>query len=344
MIHSLAEIYASANVLKYDVSASMTGEVFTTVQNDIESYALIYPESNVLFAHKYEPDKQTAVYKGSVVWLHGDVKLFLNSPEIGDYPDFLNRPTLKDYVDKYPYIYDKESQSFKEFYENSYDATYDFSMWLTKSVADKLHAEIGSFVDAYVREGFVNTATFPVEGITNIFSNNGDSIYILPRPAKSAIFTDAIKSRRYQHSYFNVIMNLKEGVDHTDFLRKLESFIDEDNRKVYNIGVQDKTNTRKEIGELNTKINQFLRSMYFSIYIILLLAAYTCKYKDDQLSQVNNFKAYYHMGIMDSDAREAMNVLNRITFIIGGALCFIIVLLLKHRITDIMYNLMEVIR
>ncbi|QUH18712.1 hypothetical protein [Alkaliphilus sp. B6464] len=341
MVNALVDIYQSANVLKYDVSARMTGEVFTSIHEDIKDYAIVRAESNNFFIHKYDNNETAAIYKGTVVWLYGDAKKFLDSPKIGDYPDFTNNPTLKDFIEKYPY-YLTLGERFNEHYELNKHNPFEFRIWITKSIADKLHSEVGSFIESFVVGGFQNTAIYPVAGITNIFSNNGDTIYIFPGPSKSAVFTSAIKNRKYANGFFDVIINLKHREAKEEFISKLEEFGAEE--KVYDIKVNNNDSIKKSIGALNTRINRFIMTITFILYGVLLIALYTCKKEDDILSQSKNIKAYYNIGLDSKDIMDSMNILNISTLILGTALGFIISIIFKSRFTDIIYDLMQVIK
>jgi|GEM_PF-5867712 len=340
MINTLVEIYKNANVLKYDLSARMTGEVFMNIYDYVKDYAIVRAESNNFFIHKYDNEQTAASYRGSVVWIYGDGEKFLNEPEVGSYPNFNEIVTFEDFIKEYPY-YLTLGEGFKDHYEFNKNAPFEFRIWITKSISQKLHATEGSFIESYVRGGFQNTATYPVSGITNIFSNNGDTIYIFPNSAKSAVFTSAIKNKKYKDNYFDVIINLKQLDYKHEVAEKLKSF--EQHGKVYKI-ITDNKEIRDSIGGLNTKINNSILFGNFTVSILLLFSVFFCKRQDDLLNQSANIKNYYNIGLSSKNIFYSLDVLNVLTLIAGVIFGFILFILLNSHLEHIIYDLMQVIK
>ncbi|MSU00546.1 hypothetical protein FYJ83_03575 [Tissierella sp. DSM 105185] len=336
----MKDIYLNSNVFKYDIYANAKAKVVTDIIEGAESTGVLTVNRESLLAHIYsENNGEDLIVKSMVVnaaVFYGEVDKFFNEPKIGTLSRLVD--TWGDYVEKYSY-YEEPSEELN-------DEKFGFDMIVSNSVAKKLNLDTNSYCQLIPEELNSNIkAVYPISGITNIFSNDMNTVYLLPREERFEKVKNHLSFFRRgidSEGFYNIMMVFDNEEKKMETIEKLEEY--KETGDVAYFSVNNGKMRLNDLGELSTMVSKIMMRTTLLCYLILLLIIYGAKKSDDELTQRNNIKAYYNMGADSADMKKAFSYLNISTLAIGTVLGLVIYLMLSSTLSDYMYEIMEVIK
>ncbi|MBU5428001.1 hypothetical protein KQI41_16535 [Tissierella pigra] len=339
-INTMKDIYLNSNVFKYDIYANAKAKVVTDIIEGAESTGVLTVNRESLLAHIYsENNGEDLIVKSMVVnaaVFYGEVDKFFNEPKIGTLSRLVD--TWGDYVEKYSY-YEEPSEELN-------DEKFGFDMIVSNSVAKKLNLDTNSYCQLIPEELNSNIkAVYPISGITNIFSNDMNTVYLLPREERFEKVKNHLSFFRRgidSEGFYNIMMVFDNEEKKMETIEKLEEY--KETGDVAYFSVNNGKMRLNDLGELSTMVSKIMMRTTLLCYLILLLIIYGAKKSDDELTQRNNIKAYYNMGADSADMKKAFSYLNISTLAIGTVLGLVIYLMLSSTLSDYMYEIMEVIK
>ena len=293
------------------------------------------------FQDESEEDKlKSKAMLVNAVMFYGEIHEFFEKPKLGDYPKFTE--TMKSYIEEYPYLSDWYPENYME---EQGDIPLGFDMLISNSVANRLELKVGSYADIILEETNTNAETiYPISGITNIFSNDMNSVYILPSEERFNMVKPNYLSffRKDDENNYSIMMVFDDEESRLETIRKLKEY--KKTGDVIDLTINDGKVRLNDLGELSTKVSKIMMGMTLFCYFILLSAIYKAKKSDDELSQEKNLKAYYNIGVDSIDLKKSINSLNMSTLIVGIILGFLVYISLSSITSDYIYEIMEVIK
>ncbi|WP_026477425.1 hypothetical protein [Alkaliphilus transvaalensis] len=334
-INTMKNVYLNSNPLNYDIYVDLQGKIVMDTLGGADKWAVISVNHESYLIHHYGEgiDNHKAMLVNAVM-VYGDYETFFKKPALGDYPKY--EETLGDFISKYPHrnVYPEELHEEK----------LGFDMLVSNSVANRLNFEIGSYGIIMLEELHRNVPQmYPISGITNIFSNDMNTVYIVPSPEKQALLNDMTKNLpRTVEEYFTFLLKYDDPLEKEIVIKKLKEH--QKTGEVRDLRINDGKVRLNDLGELSTLISRVMMFITFICYTILLGAVIWAKRVDDKISQENNLNAFYNIGADSSSFEKAFTHLNVSTLVVGTVFGLILYLTISSNISNYIYEIMEVIK
>ncbi len=333
-IQTMKRIYVDSNPFKYDVFVNLQVGVVPKVMEGVSAWATYNVSSESFLMHHYGEglENQKSMLVTSVL-LYGDYETFFKAPKKGDIPKYTE--TIGDFVEKYPH---------RSYPQEIYNERIGFDMLVSNAVAKRLDIEVGSYGIIMLEELNYNVPmVYPISGITNIFSNDMNTVYIVPGPERQAMIKNPVNSYPTSDKSFTRFMFIYDNDEKKEeAIKKLKEY--QKTGEVKDLRINDGRVRLNDIGELNTLLSMIILTITLGCYAILLSSIIWAKKTDDEMTQEVNIQVFYNIGAESRSLMEAFKRLNMTTLLLGVSLGFIIYLSLSGRIKDYIYEIMEVIK
>lgn len=344
-IATMKDIYLNSNVFKYDVYANLKGKIIREITDNAKHSAVLTVNRESLLRHNFQDESEEDKLKSkamlvNAVMFYGEIHEFFEKPKLGYYPKFTE--TMKSYIEEYPYLSDWYPENYME---EQGDIPLGFDMLISNSVANRLELKVGSYADIILEETNTNAETiYPISGITNIFSNDMNSVYILPSEERFNMVKPNYLSlfRKDDENNYSIMMVFDDEESRLETIEKLKDY--KKTGDVIDLIINDGKVRLNDLGELSTKVSKIMMGVTLFSYFILLSAIYKSKRSDDELSQEKNMNAYYNIGVDNIDFKKSISSLNMSTLIFGIILGVLVYISLSSIISDYIYEIMEVIK